>query len=91
MVVKKEYSITHTYTLQPVTSAAGRLLEKFFLILHEKENEFGRRVQKGLFVPPNVVMRRPKPGKGTDENHCTFLNEVLCPLVGRKFLLFLDA
>ena len=66
-------------------------MEKFFLILHEEENEFGRRVQKDLFTPPNIVLRVSKTGKSTDENHRTILNEVLRPLVDRKFLLFLDA
>ena len=39
---ENKYNITHTYTLQSVTSATGRLLKKCFHILHEKENEFGR-------------------------------------------------
>jgi hypothetical protein len=76
--------------VQPITSADGQLLDKFFLILQEKENEFGKRVQRDLIVPPNVVVRTSKSGKSSDEKHHTFLNEVLRPLVGRKFLLFLD-
>ena len=43
----------------------------------------------GLGVPPNVVVQASKPGKSSVEEHGIFLNEVLCPLVGRKFLLFL--
>ena len=46
VAVKKKNNITHFYTLQPVTSADGPLLHKFFLILQEKENEFGKRVKK---------------------------------------------
>ena len=56
VAVKKIYNITHSYTVQPVSSAAGRLLNKFLLILHEKQNDFGTRVQKDLIVPPNVVV-----------------------------------
>ncbi len=76
--------------MQPITSADGQLLDKFFLILQEKENEFGTRVQRNLIVPPNVVVGASKSGKSSDEKHRTSLNEVLRPLVGRKFLLFLD-
>ncbi|CAF3723050.1 unnamed protein product [Rotaria sp. Silwood1] len=47
---------TLSFTVQPVTSANDHLLDKFLLILQEKENTF-----------------------------------VLRPLVGKKFLLFLDA
>ncbi|CAF1290944.1 unnamed protein product [Rotaria sordida] len=57
----------------------------------EKGNEFGKRVQKDLIVPPNVVVRASKSGKSSGEKHHTFLNEVLRPLVGNKFLLFLDS
>ncbi|CAF3926243.1 unnamed protein product [Rotaria sp. Silwood1] len=90
VTVKKKNNVTHSYTVQPVTSAVGQLLGKFLLILQEKENEFGRRVQKDLLEPSNVVVQASKSGKSSDEKHRIFLNEVLRPLVGRKFLLFLD-
>ncbi|CAF0968587.1 unnamed protein product [Rotaria sordida] len=81
----------HSYTVQPATSADSRLLDKFFLILQEKENEFGKRVQKDLVLPPNVVVRASKSEKSGAEKHHAFLNEVRRPLVGKKFLLFLDS
>jgi hypothetical protein len=89
VAVKKKNNVTHSYTMQPITSSDGQLLEKFLLILQETENEFGKRVEKDLIVPPNVVVRASKSGKSSDEKHRTFLNEVLRPLVGRKFLLSL--
>ena len=48
VTVKKMNNITHSYTVQPITSADGQLLHKFFLILQEKENEFGKRVEKKI-------------------------------------------
>ncbi|CAF4862038.1 unnamed protein product, partial [Rotaria socialis] len=90
VVVTRKNNLTHSYTAQPITSADGQLLDKFFLILQEKENEFGTRVQRDLIVPVNVVVRASKSGKSSDEKHRIFLNEVLRPLIGRKFLLFLD-
>jgi len=45
-LLKKKHNVTHSYTVQPVTSAAGRLLNKFLLVLQEKEDEFGRIVEK---------------------------------------------
>ncbi|CAF3668017.1 unnamed protein product [Rotaria sp. Silwood1] len=91
VVTRKKYNVTHSYTIQPVTSANGLLLDKFLLVLQEKENTLGKRVQKNLIIPPNVVVRASKSGKSNDENHHAFLNEVLRPFVGKKFLLFLDA
>ncbi|CAF1424230.1 unnamed protein product [Rotaria sp. Silwood1] len=91
VAVKKKYNTTHSYTVQPITSANGQLLDKFLMILQEKENQFGQRVQKNLNVPPNVVIRASKSGKSSGVKHHVFLNEVLRPLVGKKFLLFLDS
>ncbi|CAF1345520.1 unnamed protein product [Rotaria sordida] len=90
VAVKKKYNTTHSYTIQPVTLANGHLLEKFLLILQEKENQFGQRVEKKLIIPPNVVVKASKSGKSSGEKHHAFLNEILRPLVGKKFLLFLD-
>ncbi|CAF4899008.1 unnamed protein product, partial [Rotaria sp. Silwood1] len=91
VVARKKYNVTHSYTIQSVTSANGLLLDKFLLELQEKENTLGKRVQKNLIIPPNVVVRASKSGKSNDENHHAFLNEVMRPFVGKKFLLFLDA
>ncbi|CAF2914162.1 unnamed protein product [Rotaria sp. Silwood2] len=65
VTVKKKYNTTHSYTVQPVTSAN--------------------------VVPPNVIVKASKSGISSDEKHHAFLNEVLGPLVGEKFLLFLDS
>jgi hypothetical protein len=46
VTIKKKHNVTHSYTVQPVTSAAGRLLNKFLLVHQEKEDEFGRIVEK---------------------------------------------
>ncbi|CAF3192227.1 unnamed protein product [Rotaria sp. Silwood2] len=91
VAVKKKNNTTHSYTVQPVTSADGRLLDKFLLILQEKDDQFGKRVQKDLVVSPNVVIQASKSGRSSDEKHRTFLNEVVRPLVSKKFLLLLDS
>jgi hypothetical protein len=72
VAVKKKNNITHSYTVQPITSADGQLLHKFFLILQEKKNEFGKRVEKDLIVSPNAVVRASKSGKSSDEKHRIF-------------------
>ncbi|CAF3725946.1 unnamed protein product [Rotaria magnacalcarata] len=40
VAVKKKNNVTHSYTMQPITSTDGQLLDKFLLILQETENEF---------------------------------------------------
>jgi hypothetical protein len=68
VAVKKKNNVTHSYTVQPIALADGQLLENFFLILQEKENEFGKRVEKDLIVSPNVVVRASKSGKVAAKN-----------------------
>jgi len=91
VAIKKKHNVTHTYTVQPVTSAAGRLLNKFLLILQEKDDEFGKIVEKNMIIPPNVIVQASKSGKSTAAKHYIFLNDVLRPFVHKKFLLFLDS
>ncbi|CAF4917535.1 unnamed protein product, partial [Rotaria socialis] len=91
VTAKKKYNTTPYFTVQPVTSADGHLLDKFLLILQEKENTFGKSVQKNLTVPSNVIVKATKSGKSSGERHHAFLYEVLRPLVAKKFLLFLDS
>ena len=90
VAARRKNDITHSYTVQPITLADGRLLDKFLLILQEKENEFDPIVQKNMIIPANVIVQASKSGKSSIEKHRVFLNDVLRPLVGTKFLLFLD-
>ena len=74
--------------MQPVSSAAGHLLNKLLSILHEKQYDFGVRVQKDLILPSNVVVRASTSGKISDEKHRIFLEEVLWPAVHTKIPFF---
>ena len=50
VAVRRKNNITHSYTIQPITSGDGRLLEKFLFLLEGKENVFGRIVQKNMIT-----------------------------------------
>lgn len=72
VAVKMKNNLTHSYTVQPITSADGQLLDKFFLVLQEKENEFSTRVQMNLKVPLNAVVQASKSGKVLMKNIVLF-------------------
>ena len=36
----------HSYTIQPIISADGTLVDKLFLVLNEKNGEFGPNIKK---------------------------------------------
>ena len=77
--------------MQPVTSTAGQLLNKFLFLAQGKEDEFGRIVERNMTILTNVIVQKSKSGKSTGAKHYVLLNDVLRPFVHKKFLLFLDS
>ena len=64
-VVQSVSSTTHSYTIQSTVTANGRLLSPLFIILKEKDGQFGSTVEKTLFTPTNVYVKASKSGKVT--------------------------
>lgn len=67
-VVQSITSTTHSYTIQPLISADGKLLSPLFLVLKEPSGKFGPVVEANLFRPENVHMEASKSGKLTSGN-----------------------
>lgn len=76
-LVQSIASTTHSYTIQPTISADGRLLSPLFLVLKEKDGEFGPIVQQTIFRPDNVYIMASKSGKLTSGTW-NFLNFKWC-------------
>jgi hypothetical protein len=68
-VVQSVSSTTHSYTIQPLISADGRLLSPLYLVLKEKGGEFGPNVKKNLFKADNVHVEASSSGKLTTGKH----------------------
>lgn len=64
-LVQSVSSTTHSYTIQPLISAEGKLLSPLFLVLKEESGKFGPIVEKNLFRPANVYIEASKSGKLT--------------------------
>ena len=67
-VVQSISSTTHSYTIQPLISADGKLLSPLFLVLKEPSGMFGPIIDKTLFRPSNVYVDASKSGKLTSGN-----------------------
>jgi len=74
-VVQSVSSTTHSYTIQPLISAKGKLLSPLFIVLKEKGSEFGPIIEAHLFKAENVYVEASKSGKLTTSNYmlCRFL------------------
>lgn len=67
-IVKSLSATTHSYTIQPIISADGKLFPKLFIILKEQSGGFGPTVNKNLFRPTNVHITASTSGKSTSGN-----------------------
>ena len=64
-LIQSVSSTTHSYTIQPLISAAGELLSPLFLVLKEASGTFGPAVEGNLFRPDNIYVEASKSGKLT--------------------------
>jgi hypothetical protein len=64
-LVQSVSATTHSYTIQPLISADGRLLSPLFIVLKEATGRFGPIVEANLFKPRNVYLTASKSGKLT--------------------------
>ncbi|KAL1487471.1 hypothetical protein ABEB36_008988 [Hypothenemus hampei] len=90
-IVQSKISTTHSYTVQPLISASGKLVSPLLVVLREPSGEFGPRVEQNLFRPENVYIMASKSGKLTTEHFKTWMTEVFIPNTGQKSLLLLDS
>jgi len=64
-IVQSVSSTTHSYTIQPLISASGKLLSPLFIVLKEKGGQFGPIIEANLFKAENVYVEASKYGKLT--------------------------
>lgn len=64
-LVESVSSTTHSYTIQPLISANGKLLSPLFIVLKESKGQFGPVVESTLFKPSNVYVMASASGKLT--------------------------
>ncbi|CAI5446682.1 unnamed protein product [Caenorhabditis angaria] len=80
---------THSYTILPLVSAAGKLHKTVFVVLQESKGVFPA---KGHFMAPNLVVRAGKSHIMTKQHMIQFFNEVVfSSTMPDKLLLIGDA
>jgi hypothetical protein len=92
LVVNSVESTTHSYTIQPLITASGKLLPKMLLCLQESTgNEFGPYVKETLLQAPNIHITCSHSGKLTKGHVNDFYEKVLQPISNHGILLILDS
>jgi len=84
-------AITHSYTIQSIISADGRLLSPLLIVLKEPSEILGPRVQETMFTTKNIFIMASKSGKLTSNHFETWIKKVFFPNVGPNSVLLLDS
>ncbi|OWA55353.1 hypothetical protein BV898_19737 [Hypsibius exemplaris] len=84
-------AMTHSYTIQPILSAAGVLAPKMLVVIQENSGKFGPIVKKSLPTTPNLVIRASKSGKLDKAILKDFYKEVFFTGVTEPTLLLVDS
>ena len=81
--------MTHSYTIMPIISMAGKLLSPLFIVCQEQSGKFGEKVKKHMFQSQNIYVTATKSGKMGKSELKDFLSNVYfknCP--NESVLLF---
>lgn len=84
-------AITHSYTIQPVISASGKLLSPMLIVLKELHGTFGPRIQQTMFRPQNLYICASSSGKVTKQIIKTWFQSVFLPQVNEQTVLLVDS
>lgn len=77
--VNQANSLTHSYTIQPIISLNGKLVQ-------EKHGQFGPQVQESLFTHPEVYVLPTSSGKVSKVILREWFSELYFPFAGNQAL-----
>lgn len=89
--IRQSFSMTHSYTIQPLISSNGELKQPLFIVLQEKDGSFGPLVTANLFRHPEIFVQCSTSGKLTKELLKKWFAEVYFKSFTSKSLLLLDS
>jgi hypothetical protein len=56
-------AVTHSYTIMPIISMAGKLIDPVFICLQEPTEKLGPRVKQSIYQASNIHVTCSKSGK----------------------------
>ncbi len=85
--------VTHSYTVQYVISAEGKIVGNVFVCLQEISGKLGPRVEQGLWKSsaPNVTITCSRSGKLSTSLFEYFLQNVVAECMDEDFLFIVDS
>lgn len=90
-VVQSKSSMTHSYSIQITSSADGSLISPLYIVLQERNGEFGSRVQRDMFTAQNIFIQASASGKLMKSHLLNWFTEVYFKNVPNDTLLLVDS
>lgn len=84
-------SLTHSYTIQPIISADGKLHSPLLIVLQVSDGQFGPTVQKNMYKAENISVYPSKSGKLTSKIAVEWFEKDFLSIAGKDSLLLLDS
>lgn len=84
-------SLTHSYTIQPIVSADGKLHSPLLIVLKEPDGKFGPLVQSTIYKADNIYVLPSKSGKLTSDIVTEWFKNVFLLAADTDSLLILDS
>ena len=89
--VKSMNAVTHSYTIMPIISVAGKLMDPVFICLQERTGKLGPRVKQSIYQASHILVTCNQSGKLTKTHIQYWAENVLSPSVSEDCLLMLDS
>ena len=89
--VQSESATTHSYTIQPLVSAAGELYSPMLIVLQEQADSFGPLVAAKMMKPDNLYIKCSKSGNVTRKIIDDWFMNVYFPHAPKESVLLVDS
>lgn len=89
--VQRTNACTHSFTIMPIISSAGKLYDPLYVVLKEEQDmKFGPRVMNTIFKHPKLVTQASKSGKMTNRHTKEFFEEIVFHVVEPDSVFLVD-
>lgn len=88
-LVKSQNAKSHSYTIMPLISMAGRLTGKLLICLQEPKGVLGPRISESLVVPDNIYVTTSKSGKLDKRIMTNWINDCVKPLTNDNDIMLI--
>lgn len=89
--VQRSNALSHSLTIMPLICSDGTLCTPLYVVLQEKQGQFGARVERSMFSHSLIYVAASTSGKMTTSHSLQFYEKVVQPNILDGGVLLLDS